>query len=525
MGPTVTPLSGAQGVLALQRGAGNQSVVRALRRLDRCAGAGNCGGGAAPPADAKVGARCACGGTVLPGGECAKCRAERLRSEGMAPAVAAQTVAADERLARAMLQRQPPTRTRPRQPTAADMPDLDVQPSPNGTPCACIVFIHNEERNARLTAQLMHQHCSYNLAIITPDTGRRTFRMPGHAEAVDPNGMFPRDVAEQCLDDPTPCEQFVADNSASTDPSVIEQFVARRFFLAIRECSNAFQLPVVALHNNAVNDTRPIRDPAPDASAIRDRSFEAPADDNRSDPDDRPLRDLDDWLEQKVRDPAARRELYQRKGRTNIYRWCHSPDIGRCHIGDPEHPDTVVWVTKEQDFEDLAAQHVNVVLQTAAPQTGESATDLSTLFLNVGEIIDTRASAAIAALQRGVDVEVDDIRTLLRDLGRLQEHGDLTAGDALAGLAGILGNLAQLLVRLIELALARGERTVRLARVRFINIETPATATASQTPAQVRDENFTSIITILRAAGLDCCSDEPGGGEASVRAGLQRGTP
>ena len=37
------------------------------------------------------------------------------------------------------------------------MPDLDVQPSLNGTPCACIVFIHNEERNARLTAQLMHQ--------------------------------------------------------------------------------------------------------------------------------------------------------------------------------------------------------------------------------------------------------------------------------------------------------------------------------------------------------------------------------
>lgn len=68
------------------------------------------------------------------------------------------------------------TTTKARANTAASAPKLDFKPSVNGPPCACLVFIHNDERNARLTAELMHQHCAYNLAIIAPDAKSRRIK-------------------------------------------------------------------------------------------------------------------------------------------------------------------------------------------------------------------------------------------------------------------------------------------------------------------------------------------------------------
>jgi hypothetical protein len=90
--------------------------------------------------------------------------------------------------------------------TAADAPKLENRASVNGTPCACVVFVHNNERNARLTAELMHKHCSYNLAIISPDNKSREIKIPGRT--VDPNELFPPDVAEECLNDEKSCRDF-----------------------------------------------------------------------------------------------------------------------------------------------------------------------------------------------------------------------------------------------------------------------------------------------------------------------------
>lgn len=75
-----------------------------------------------------------------------------------------------------------------------------------------------------------------------------------------------------------------------------------------------------------------------------------------------------------------------RSGTTNIFRWCNLPEISRCHIGDPDHPDDVVWVTNVQDFERLRQEDVNAVLQEGLDTTSgsESETDLSTLFLRLG---------------------------------------------------------------------------------------------------------------------------------------------
>src|SRR5690606_34489793 len=136
--------------------------------------------------------------------------------------------------------------------TAESGPDLAVHPSMHGDPCACIVFIHNNERNARLTAQLLHRYCDYNLAITTPDNRQRNVSLPAHTrhvDPVDPNELFPRAIAEDCFVDPQPCIDFLDANRHSTNRAVIEEYAQRRFFLAVRECSNGFTLPVVALHN------------------------------------------------------------------------------------------------------------------------------------------------------------------------------------------------------------------------------------------------------------------------------------
>ena len=498
-------------VLALQRGAGNQSVVRALGRCAGTTDGSACG--KKSPEDmatfaalrrassdrAQVGQKCACGGTILPGGECTKCRAQRLASEGMPAEAAEQTVA---RETRALL------RT-PRRGTAAAGPRLDVRPSVTGSACACLVFMHNNEANARLTAELMHAHCGYNLAIVPAGTSLRTQQMPRHGD-VDPNGLFPRDVAEQCLEDPTPCEEFLDTNKDSRDRAVIEDFAERQFFLAIRECSNAFALPVIALHNNAVGDTRGFRGAAPDTSAVRGGTYsEHPS----TDPGDpvRPLSDLSAWLDSVG---AGTKAQLDRPLQTNIYRWCMAKDdIGRCRIGDPDNPDTVVWVTTMKDFKDLSGQDVNVVLQAAASATGESATDLSTLFLNVRELVDARTAQVIADLQQDAAVDVRELEAALQALQQLD----------VGAVPDVLRESAELLARLTQLAAAQNDREVRLSQVRFANIETPGTRIRrGQTADQLRDESFTSILTVLRALGLECCSDAPGTGEAAVRQGLDR---
>jgi len=61
-------------------------------------------------------------------------------------------------------------RQQPRAGTAA-APRLDFQPSTNGEPCACLVFIHNNERNARLTAELMHRYVNIETPI-SPASGQ-----------------------------------------------------------------------------------------------------------------------------------------------------------------------------------------------------------------------------------------------------------------------------------------------------------------------------------------------------------------
>ncbi|HYJ79141.1 MAG TPA: DUF4157 domain-containing protein, partial [Longimicrobiaceae bacterium] len=119
---------------------------------------------------------------------------------------------------------------------------LDVKPSLNGAPCACLVFVHNEERNARTTAGLMHANCAYNLAIVAPDKpGERNIKIGKGPAEKDPNELFPPAIARACHADPKACEADVAANAAA--PTL--DSTQKQFFLAIARCSNGFALPVV----------------------------------------------------------------------------------------------------------------------------------------------------------------------------------------------------------------------------------------------------------------------------------------
>jgi hypothetical protein len=403
-----------------------------------------------------------------------------------------------------------------------DLPHLDFRPSRHGTPCACVVFIHNEERNARRTAELMHEQCAYNLAIITPDTGvRHISRAVNVAEPArggrprrrtlktDPNELFPRHIAEECMRDPVACQNFVIDTALLGGPrtsrATVDEFILKRFFMAIHDCSDRFTLPVVALHNNSVQDTLGYRT-ALQGSPQRDRV----ADELRRLGTDRrglqPRGPVARRLGERPFGPGTWGQLTGEGGTTNIFRWCTLPEIGGCHVGDPEHPDHVIWTTNADDFEALRRANKNVVLQTSPGRGSESDTDLSTLFLTVSDVIDRRVMDAI----------VNDLEVSVADLQR-----------ALAQLEGVRGDdararAAEALVRLISgalrYALTAGIQAVRPTRLRFINIETPGRDPAHRTEAQRaahRAESFQFILGALRDLGLACCRPEEGG-EAEI---------
>ena len=91
-------------------------------------------------------------------------------------------------------------------------PKLSLTPSKNGASCACLVVVHNDKRNARKTAALMHEHCAYNLALVEPDSGGRLVNIPKHG-ATDPNSLLPRHIAELCLDNEKECRDFLTEQS------------------------------------------------------------------------------------------------------------------------------------------------------------------------------------------------------------------------------------------------------------------------------------------------------------------------
>jgi len=416
--------------------------------------------------------------------------------------------------------------------TAAGGPQLDFRPAKNTPPCACLVFMHHNEPNARLTAQLMYEFCRYNLAIVTPQTRGRKIHLPRKGK-VDPNELFPRKIAEECWADDKPCKDFMVRNAGSNKSAVVEEYAQRQFFLAIKKCSKGFSLPVVALHNNAIAETagyrKSVGDPKSplDLSPVKGKTFDdtLKAGQVSAEPNTAPFEDLKEWLLKKVKGVRKIRPTKRTKrtikggpikpGQTNIFLWCTAKDISRCHIGDPERPDNVVWVTNRADFEKLRGTKTNVVLQTRVDPSGKSATDLSSLFVFLKEIIGARFSALILKLEQDAVVESSAILYAIDEVLKFLEHKDLTLGAGLDRLVEILKRVIQLLHQLLLLLRLRKARALKLSQLRYINIETPQKPydPSATTQAALRVQGFRDVRATLAAVGLNCCDATPARGE------------
>jgi hypothetical protein len=263
-----------------------------------------------------------------------------------------------------LLQRQPAGRGRT---STARSQRLEFRPSMILSPCACLAFIHNNERNARWSAEDLHRNCSYNLAIIGPGQSR-TVPIRGSNRQIDPNELFPANIQEECTRDEAGCTAY----EASHDDLRAMQI---QFFLTIKTCTRNFALPTIVLHNNSLTDT----------SAFLRATSRLQRERLRGDFN----RDIGEGIgsRQDLRSKLGQRGgIMDRSRTTNIFRWCNLPEISRCHIGDPDRPDNVIWVAHVDDFNRLRLQPINVVLQEGLGTTtgSESETDLSTLFLRLG---------------------------------------------------------------------------------------------------------------------------------------------
>jgi hypothetical protein len=407
---------------------------------------------------------------------------------------------------------------KPKKPTAADSPGLRLTLSVNGSPCACLIVIHNDERNARKIAEQMSQHCSYNLTLLEPDSHSREIKIPSQSGTFDPNSLFSPDIAKQCSDDEQSCKDFLTAKSGSADPAEIKRFTQIQFFLTISQCSQSFSLPVVALHNNDIEDTEGYRDKK-DKVGVSDLKTDVDKTGTEVKEGQTTLAQLKGLLKTKFGEPV-KRSLTEQKGKTNIFRWCASPDISKCHIGDPDHPDNTIWVANEKDYDVLSKKDINVALQSDLAQSkgSESEGDLSTLFLILKGLIGDRFEQLIQRLMSEIATDAKDILAISLELEKLE---DLT--DNVLFKMNLIGkylfDLVDILAKIAATTKAGEERDEALSKLRYINIEGPGKELSSQTGAE-RIRNYESIVEALKALGLHCCGDNPTKVETEIKQGL-----
>lgn len=404
-----------------------------------------------------------------------------------------------------------------------------VSGAQNGAPCACLLVIHNNEENARKTAQLMHQHCTYNLALVESGAATRCIRLPGHAvQNFDPNEFFGPETPKQCLNDEKSCTDFLNTKGDTTDVAEIEKFVEITFFLALKDCSNNFSLPVVALHNNDIEDTKNYR-AKKEGKDVSDLEMDITKGEKKDDPTK--LKPLKDLLKDKF-GQALQKGLTDEAGKTNIFRWCASEELSRCHIGDPNQPDRVIWTTKKSDFDDLSAKKVNVVLQEDPSRVGiESKTDLSTLFLSLKGIMGSKLDPEITKLtqeiaayhtlhsQAVLEKTTLEQKEANRPKAPLEARPGTVAGLRIIVLAGLLDFYLEEIKKRSTSVIALQLEKAKFSNLRFINIETPIHKLENQSDAG-RKKNYEFIVEALKAVKLHCCGGKEPEAEAKVKEGL-----
>jgi len=407
----------------------------------------------------------------------------------------------------AELQRDDKKPAAPAKNTAAGAPKLEL--SEHADPCACVIQIHNNESKAHKIAEKMHQHCRYSLTLLNSGTTGRRILLPGHKKDVDPNELFPGDVAAECLDDSKPCEDFLNDpaKAAATDEAGVAAYVQRQFFLTLKKCSKGFSLPIVSLHTNVVKDTDEYRK---GTKRIQDFDKTGLTDIDTKDPQDQ-VGKLRKWIA--GFGGGVEKGVLDTEGMTNIFRWCDPNEgISKCHIGDPAHPDNIVWVTNPQDLEKLSQTKVNVVLQTEVPQPkpgkkSEAQTDLSTGFVFMNKTIRERFQKLRLQILQDIEIDRKEVEALAEELKKVDRQDSSKRVDVMSKELKEMGEWLDDLKRLMD---AMGVTRARLDALRFVNVEAPVTGDVVK--------NFQALRGVLQTLGLDCCGDT---GAAAVEAGLK----
>ena len=219
-------------------------------------------------------------------------------------------------------------------------PIHDFTPKKGGNACACLIHIHNDERNSKAVAQLLNTKCNYNLIDVKDSASKKkdprelkkklnVFNEKGKSKKEsDPNQIFSPEVIKTCKD-PTAKSAMIKKGINANEVCAIYE--------DLQTCSNDFSIPVVALHNN---------------------------------------------LELAKKNKKNVKEA--EKESTNIYRWKISKAIEKTVVGDKDNPDRVVWTSNPADFKKLKkAGDINTALQD---KKFKGDTDLSTLFNAIPEI-------------------------------------------------------------------------------------------------------------------------------------------
>ena len=402
---------------------------------------------------------------------------------------------------------------------------LVISPSKKGAACAALIIIHNNEQSAHETAKILHQFCSYNLVLLNNSSWTdRLITLPNPGcywskkeekyvpNLHDPNSFFTEDVAKKYVQGEGP-KQIKRDlnNAASKESrSAVREYTQLQFFQTVMRASNNFALPVIGLHNNTISDTKEYID------QIKK---------NPETPNKLRGKEVDKTLGEKAEDTgwsqiegiikndlgSTALEDMNKKGRTNIYRWCFHNDLLKCHIGLPEDPDKVIWVTNESDFEKMKNKKLNVVLETPEKKgaDSESKNDLSTLFVILKRLINQEMNKEVAEgkgrmarIAMDIDKLSEEIAAL--NVNTLSFEGALSLLKMKSKVAQLVEKVMQVAQTSSEIGLIRAGRENEMNNLRFINIETPKNRIKGQTEDGL-EANYNYIKESLQSVGLFCC--------------------
>lgn len=135
-------------------------------------------------------------------------------------------------------------------------------------------------------------------------------------------------------------------------------------------------------------------------------------------------------------------------------------------------------------------------------------------------LIGEQFAALILKLEQEIQSDAQDIQRILSELEQLDQFGDRLPGATLDAIWKILLELIEILLLWLQLLIARGERDIRLGKLRYINIETPGKTLAEQGDTE-RVQHYEFVVETLKALGLSCCGDDPAKAEAKIKAGLK----